>query len=97
MRCGECGTEMEEKNETRFGEDMSVYRCPKCGKSLVNLDDVIKIQRKFIKSIEEERTIIKIGNSLGVTFPQELKDIFRLGEKVKVRFDPETMELSVVA
>ncbi|MDI6654792.1 MAG: hypothetical protein QME59_02785 [Candidatus Hydrothermarchaeota archaeon] len=95
MRCGECGTKMEEKKEVRLGEEMTVYHCPKCKKSLVGLDDAIKLQRRFIKAVEEDRKIVKIGNSIGVTFPSELKEIFRLGEKVKLRFDPKKMEVSV--
>lgn len=97
MKCGECETEMEEKREVRLGEEMVVYTCPKCKKSLIALEDAIKIQRRFIKAIEEERTVVKIGNSIGVTFPPELKEVFRLGEKVKLKFDPDTMELSVKA
>ncbi len=97
MKCGDCETEMEEKKETRLGEKVLIYTCPTCGKSLINLDEVIKIQRKFIRAIEEERTVVKIGNSIGVTFPRELKNIFKLGEKVKIKFDPDTMEVSVRA
>jgi predicted RNA-binding Zn-ribbon protein involved in translation (DUF1610 family) len=95
MKCGDCETEMEEKKETRLGEKVLIYTCPSCGKSMISLDDAVKIQRKFIKAIEEKRTVVKIGNSIGVTFPQELKNIFKLGEKVKIRFDPDTMEVSV--
>ncbi len=97
MKCGECGAEMEEKVEKRLGEEVTTYACPKCGKALISLDDAIKIQKRFIKEIEEERKVVKIGNSLGITFPPELKEVFRQGEKVKLRFDPETMELSVKA
>ena len=95
MKCGDCETEMEEKEETHIGEKILIYTCPKCGKSLLNLDDAIKIQRKLITAIEEERTVVKIGNSIGVTFPKELKKIFKLGEKVKIKFDPDTMEISI--
>ncbi|MFQ5976040.1 MAG: hypothetical protein ACE5J5_06985 [Candidatus Hydrothermarchaeales archaeon] len=95
MKCEDCETEMEEKKEIRIGEKILIYTCLNCGKSLINLDDAIKIQRKLIKAIEEERTVVKIGNSIGVTFPQELKKIFKLGEKVKIKFDPDTMEVSV--
>ncbi|MEE8167616.1 MAG: hypothetical protein V3T58_01940 [Candidatus Hydrothermarchaeales archaeon] len=88
---------MEEKRETRLGEKVLIYTCPTCGKSLINLDDAIKLQKKFLKDIEEERTVVKIGNSIGVTFPKELKTIFKLGAKVKIKFDPDTMEVSVRA
>jgi len=88
---------MEEKTERRLGEEVTTYACPKCEKVLVSLDDAIKMQKRFIREIEEERKVVKIGNSLGITFPQELKDIFPKGEKVRLRFDPETMELSIKA
>jgi len=96
MQC-KCGNEMEEKKEVRLDEEVLIYQCPKCKKSMVSLDDAIKMQRKFIKAIDEERTIVKIGNSLGVTFPQELKEIFKQGKKVKLKFDPDTMEISISA
>lgn len=95
MKCGDCETNMEVKRENRLGERVQIYTCPNCGQSLISLDDAVRIQRRFIKAIEEERTVVRIGNSIGVTFPRELKKIFKLGEKVKVRFDPDTMEISV--
>jgi hypothetical protein len=86
---------MDENRENRLGERVLVYRCPCCGKSLISLEDAARIHRRLLGSIEEERTVVKIGNSIGVTLPQELKKIFKLGEKVRVRFDPETMEVTV--
>lgn len=97
MKCGECRTVMDERIETRLGGEVKVYECPKCRKSLVSLNDAIRIQKKFLDEIEEERTIVKIGNSIGITFPPELKRIFKLGEKVNLKFDPETMEISVAS
>jgi DNA-directed RNA polymerase subunit RPC12/RpoP len=46
MKCGDCGTEMEEKKKRHLGEKVLVYICPGCGKSLISLDDAIKIQRR---------------------------------------------------
>lgn len=95
MMCGDCGTAMEKRKENRHGEEVMVYRCNCCGLSFISLEDASKIHQRLLGPIEEEQAVVKIGNSIGVTLPQGLKKIFKLGDKVKVRFNPETMEVSV--
>lgn len=94
MKC-ECKTTMLEKKEKVRGESVRVFACPKCGKELVLLKDAIKLQEKLIPKIETSRKLVKFGGSIAVTLPKELKLIFRKGEKVRVYFDPNEMELRV--
>src|SRR3989338_5154964 len=94
MKC-KCGTAMREKIEKIYGEKILVHACPKCGKELVLLKDAIKLQEKLLPKIETTRTLVKFGGSIAVTLPKELKVIFRKGEKVKVSFDPNEMEVRV--
>jgi len=84
---------MAEKIEKIYGESCRVFVCPKCGKELVSLKDAIKLQEKLIPKVETTRKLVRLGHSLAVTLPKELKTVFRKGETVKVRFDPKEMEL----
>lgn len=94
MKC-KCGPTMVEKIEKVYGESCRVFSCPKCGKELVMLKDAIKLQERLIPKIETSRKLIQFGGSIAVTLPKELKQIFRKGERVKVCFDPNEMELRI--
>lgn len=94
MRC-ECGSVMKEKFENIYGEKVRVFSCQKCGKDLLMVKDAIKLQEKLLPRIETTRKLVKFGGSIAVTLPKELKAVFRKGDRVKVFFDPRSMELRV--
>lgn len=94
MKC-KCGTAMKKKFERIYGEETRVFVCSKCGEELVLLKDAIKLQEKLLPKIETTRKLVKFGGSIAVTIPKELKAVFRKGDKVKVFFDPSSMELRV--
>ncbi len=60
--------------------------CPKCGLLTLTREQAEKYSRlKLLHSIiDSERKIIKVGNSMGITLPEQLKD-FGLKVGVKVR------------
>lgn len=93
MKC-KCKTTMVEKIERIYGEPCRVFACPKCGKELVMLKDAIKLQERLIPEVETTRKLVRLGHSIAVTLPKELKNVFRKGEAVKVRFGRKEMELS---
>lgn len=86
---------MKEKFEKIHGEKVRVFSCQKCGKELVMFKDAIKLQEKFLPKIETTRKLVKFGGSIAVTLPKELKIVFKKGDKVKVFFDPTSMEIIV--
>jgi DNA-directed RNA polymerase subunit M/transcription elongation factor TFIIS len=95
MKCGKCSAIMKEKEDTLFGEKVKTYVCGKCGNKLIPLKEAIKVQQKTIPRVETSRKLVQFGGSIAVTLPKQLKTIFRKGEKVKVYFDPNEMELRI--
>lgn len=49
MKCGECGTKVEESKTTRNGVIVQQYTCPKCGKELEDFKDAIKARKAGLK------------------------------------------------
>lgn len=95
MKCGKCNAIMKMKEDTLFGEKIKIYVCDRCKNKLVPLKEAIKVQEKIIPKVKTSRKLVQFGGSLAVTFPKELKSIFKKGEKVMVYFDPAEMELRV--
>lgn len=82
IRC-DCGTFMVEKETDNEGIISPATLCPKCGYKTFTLEqakEYVKL-RKMHDVIDEERKIIKIGNSKGITLPKELR--LKVGQKVK--------------
>ena len=97
MKCGECGNELKERIENEQGIKMRVFWCPRCGKELMELKEVMRVQRRLQQRIEETRPVVRVGNSIGITFPAKIKDRIKIGDKVHMVWDMETKkaELSV--
>ncbi len=60
--------------------------CPKCGFLTLTREQAEKYVRmkQLHQIIDAERKIIKIGNSMGLTLPDKLRDFgIRIGKKVK--------------
>lgn len=94
MMC-KCRTEMRKKSERIHGERVSILSCPKCGKELILVKDAIRLQEKLLPKIETTRKVAKLGGSIAVTLPKELKIVFRKGDSVRLSFDPSDMELRI--
>ena len=95
MKCGKCGSTMEEKKDNLFGVEVKTFVCSKCGNKMIPLKEAIKVQQKILPKIETSRKLVQFGGSIAVTLPRELKTVFKKGEKVKVSFDPKDMELKI--
>jgi hypothetical protein len=85
IRC-DCGTLMEKKEQEFDGFKTEALVCPKCGFQTFTREQAeryVKL-RQLHKIIDAERKIIKIGNSMGITLPDSLKDLgVKVGNKVK--------------
>lgn len=96
MKC-RCGAELKEKREKILGELTRVTYCNKCGLEMINLKEASRIQRKLLPEIHETRKVIRSGNSAAITVPTKLTNVFRIGSKVEMEFDPKLMELKIKA
>ncbi len=94
MRCGECGSEMKEEVQELFGEKIKVNVC-RCGKELISVKDLTRLQKKALPKIHEKRKITTAGSSHVITIPKELSMFFKKGDEVMLDFDPEKMELRI--
>ncbi len=94
IRCGKCGKEMKEETQDLFSEKIRVNVCA-CGKELVNVTDIARIQKNLMPKIHEIRIVTTAGSSSAVTIPKKLERFFRKGDEVIVDFDPDSMELRI--
>ncbi|MEW5759608.1 MAG: zf-TFIIB domain-containing protein [Candidatus Thermoplasmatota archaeon] len=92
MKCGKCRVNMRERSEERMGLKINIQECPRCGKRLIDLVDAERLQQRALSRIEDVRTVVAIGNSIGITLPAALKKILKKGDKVHLIWDMEAME-----
>ena len=83
--CG-CGGFLEEKITSLDGIKTEAMVCSKCDFTTLTKEQA----RKYVKLkqlhqiIDAERKIIKIGNSMGITLPDQLRDFgVTVGKKIK--------------
>ncbi len=97
MKCGECGNQLKERIEDEQGIKMRVFSCSKCGKELMEFKEVMRAQKRLLQRVEETRPVVRVGNSIGITFPAKIKDRIKVGDKIHMIWDMETKkaELSV--
>lgn len=90
MKCGECGNQLKERIEDEQGIRMRVFSCSKCRKELMEFKEVLRAQKRLMQRIEETRPVVRVGNSIGITFPAKIKDRIKVGDKVHMIWDMET-------
>lgn len=83
IRCG-CGGFFSEKEVSLDGIKTNALVCKKCKKTTFTLEQAEEYGRlKEIHTlINEERKIIRIGNSMGITLPERLG--LKPGKKVRL-------------
>ncbi len=86
IKC-DCGTFLEE-GETSFDNiKTKAMICQSCRFTTLTkkqAEEYIKLKRLH-DIINQEKKIIKIGNSMGITLPEKLKEFgIKLGKKVKI-------------
>ena len=83
----DCGEILEEK-EIEIDHILTyAMLCPKCGFTTLTKEQAKEFRKRieFHKAIDQEKRVIQIGNSMGITFPEKLTDFgVRIGKKVKV-------------
>ncbi len=86
IKC-DCGEFLVEKR-TKFDDlETEAMVCPKCNFITLTKEQVeryVKL-KQLHKIIDAERKIIKIGNSMGLTLPESLRDFgAKVGKKVSI-------------
>lgn len=86
IRC-DCGSFLEEKETNLHNIKTKAMICPSCKFTTftrAQTEEYIRLKR-LDKIINKEKKVIKIGNSMGITLPEELKEFgLKIGKKVKI-------------
>ena len=83
IRC-DCGGTLETRPQAFDGFTVEALVCPKCGFIALTKDQAKYLMelRRMKEAIGGERKVIRIGNTVGITFPPIL---VHLGQKVNIR------------
>ena len=101
--CADCGMKAK-KTKSDFSlmkgkiiiKDLTAYKCPKCSKTIFNIDDVAKAKEHFRKAIYEsdtaldfERTLSSDGKNLTMRIPKQIEEFLHLkkGDKLFVKLE----------
>ena len=83
----DCGGLIQKKLHSFENFQIEAMVCNKCGFTTLTkkqAQNYIKL-KQLHKVVDAERKIIKIGNSMGITLPEELHDFgIKVGKKVKI-------------
>ena len=86
LKC-DCGGTLEEKEVTIEHVRTNALVCPKCGFTTLTKEQARVFQKKveLHNALDQEKKIIKVGNSMGITLPEKLRDFgLKVGGKVKL-------------
>ncbi len=85
IRC-DCGGVLHGSKAKFDGFETESMVCPKCGFTTLTKEQAVKFVRlKMLHEIiDDERKIIRVGNSMGITLPEQLKGFgIKIGAKVR--------------
>ena len=99
IKC-DCGGFLVEK-KTKFDNfETDAMVCPKCSFTTLTKDQAEKYVKlkQLHQIIDAERKIIKIGNSMGLTLPDKLRDFgAKVGKKVKIEaLTPYSFKVEII-
>lgn len=86
IKC-DCGAFLAEKKTIFDHFETEAMVCPKCGFVTLTKEqakEFVKL-KELHRILDSERKIIKIGNSMGLTLPEELREYgAKVGKRVKI-------------
>jgi len=86
IKC-DCGAYVEEQ-ETKIDHILTkAMVCPKCHFTTLTKDQAIDFRKRidFHKIVDQEKQIIQIGNSIGITLPEKLREHgLTVGKKIRI-------------
>ncbi|HLD04997.1 MAG TPA: hypothetical protein VJG90_04740 [Candidatus Nanoarchaeia archaeon] len=99
IRC-DCGGILASKI-VRFKKfETKALVCPKCNYTGLSMEQAKKYVelKQLHQTIDAERKIIKIGNSMGITLPDALKEFgVKVGQKVKTEaLGPKSFKVELI-
>lgn len=97
QKCPQCKCNLKKVIfDVGYGVDVESLHCEKCG---FNITEDNKLE-KAISSLKEQMTkevkVIKVGNGLGIRFPNEMVKSFKLHKGEDLLLKPEVDGLKVI-
>ena len=86
IKC-DCGRVLEEKEALIEHINTLALVCPNCGFTTLTKEQAKMFQKRLElhQAVDQEKQIIRIGNSMGITLPEKLRDFgMKVGQKVKL-------------
>ncbi len=86
IKC-DCGHYLGEK-EAELDHIVTIAMvCPNCGFTTLTKEQAKEFSKRleFHRAVDQEKRVIKVGNSMGITLPEKLRDFgVVVGKKVKI-------------
>lgn len=90
-KCMDCNVELKKTFVNYRGTEFEALQCPKCKEKIFTEDlamnAISKLEEKRLKT-EYIKKPIKIGHSLGITFPKEVVNVFGLESTSLLKIHP---------
>lgn len=86
IKC-DCGKYLEERDTTIDHILTKAMVCPRCSFTTLTKEQAREFRQRieFHRAIDQEKQVIKIGNSMGITFPERLREFgVEVGTKVHI-------------
>jgi len=100
MRCFECDGHYEVKEIEEDRVKFKAKVCDKCGDIILDIEQSKRYleKMKLKEAADRERKIIRIGSSMGITLPEQLKKYgMKIGRKVKLEaIDKKTIKITLI-
>lgn len=91
-KCINCNVVLNKSSVIHKGTKLEAFQCPKCKQKLFTeeqtLSAINKIEEKRLKK-EYSKKLIKIGHSLGLTFPKDITNVLGLDNTTILRIHPD--------
>jgi phage FluMu protein Com len=96
MKCPKCKKEMEKvKWNIGFGILVDSLHCPKCKFNITDEKKLDYAMGQLRKKMSFERKVVRIGTGIGIRFPNEVVEKYRLGYGKAVKIVPERHRIIV--
>ncbi len=91
-KCINCNVVLNKSSVIHKGTKLEAFQCPKCKQKLFTeeqtLSAINKIEGKRLKK-EYNKRLIKIGHSIGLTFPKDIANVLGLDKNKVLKIHPD--------
>lgn len=98
MKCVKCFGELAEKKDfTPEGFEYRYFKCGKCGKEIVNMEQLHEVAEKYREMKKYRVKLSMWGKSRALRIPKELTKAYGLQKVSEVSLVPDKKSIRIVA